>query len=530
MKKLDTELLTIYFEGEIYNKNSFNFSDNLLLLEDFYLKYKYDFLTKLDGIFAFCVYDKRDNRYFCARDRFGNIPLYYYIKGDKFYFSTQIRDILNSLSNIPKMNKVALSKYIQYFSTFGEDTFYQDIYKLEDSTYIVYELNKELIKKRYYKINTYNAINDENTALKSLEELLYSSIEKRLKNSPSSLLSGGVDSSLIASIYTKISGRKIDTFSIGYSEFKNYCELPYAKITSNFINSNHHEVILDKKTYIDNFYSSLDNFDEPHADSASTPLNILLKSIKEFGATDILSGEGADELFFGYDNYSKFLRYYNFQKTLTKNQFDFLDDIIGALQNNTKESEYLRRVVKKETIYNSFGEVFNDIQKRKLFKKVPTFKGETSKQDFIDNMSYTDLKIWVSNAVLTKTYRVTKANNLQLHIPFLDNDILKYVFSIDSSLKMGDTNKYLLKKIAQNHIPVEIINRTKKGFNSPFNEWLQDEFGIYILEVILEVNKKTDLFNDDYLKHIFNLASSNKFKQHLYSIFIFSLWYKRVYL
>lgn len=145
-------------------------------------------------------------------------------------------------------------------------------------------------------------------------------------------------------------------------------------------------------------------------------------------------------------------------------------------------------------------------------------------------MSYTDLKIWVSNAVLTKTYRVTKANNLQLHTPFLDNDILKYVFSIDSSLKMGDTNKYLLKKIAQNHIPVEIINRTKKGFNSPFNEWLQDEFGIYILEVILEVNKKTDLFNDDYLKHIFNLASSNKFKQHLYSIFIFSLWYKRVYL
>ncbi|HAC71836.1 MAG TPA: asparagine synthetase B, partial [Arcobacter skirrowii] len=134
MKKLDTELLTIYFEGEIYNKNSFNFSDNLLLLEDFYLKYKYDFLTKLDGIFTFCIYDKRDNRYFCARDRFGNIPLYYYIKEDKFYFSTQIRDILNSLSNIPKMNKVALSKYIQYFSTFGEDTFYQDIYKLEDST------------------------------------------------------------------------------------------------------------------------------------------------------------------------------------------------------------------------------------------------------------------------------------------------------------------------------------------------------------------------------------------------------------
>ncbi|QKF74358.1 asparagine synthase (glutamine-hydrolyzing) [Aliarcobacter faecis] len=530
MKNFDLKDLTIFFEGEIYNKNSFLFYDEILLLEDLYLKFGFEFLSKLDGVFAFCIYDKRKNLYFCSRDRFGNIPFYYTIKENKFIFSTSIKDILKELPVLPKINKVAISKYMQYFSTFGEDTFYTDIYKLEEASFIVFEKNKDLIKKRYYKINTYKAINDENRALKDLEELLYSAIEKRLISSPSTLLSGGVDSSTISSIYTKISGKKIDTFSIGYSEYKNYCELDFAKITSKHIGSNHHEVIIDKKTYIDNFYSSLDNFDEPHADSAAIPLNILLKNVKNCGVNKLLSGEGADELFLGYDNYAKFLKYYKFQESLTKEQNDFLEEIVSALQNNTKESEYLRRVVKKQNIYNSFGEVFNDMQKRKLFTKVPTFKSETPKKDFVDNMSYIDIKLWVANPVLTKVYGVSTANSLQIHTPFLDNDILKYIFSVESSIKVGDTNKYLLKKIAQKHIPKEIINRVKKGFNSPFNEWLQSEFGSSILDTILEVNRQTQFFNENYLKHIYSLASSNKFKQHLYSLFIFSLWYKKVYM
>ncbi|WP_198304345.1 asparagine synthetase B family protein [Arcobacter vandammei] len=530
MKKFDFKDLTIYFEGEIYNKNEFLFDDEFYLLEDLYLKFGFDFISKLDGIFAFCIYDKRKNLYFCSRDRFGNIPLFYYIKDDNFIFSTSIKEILNELKSTPKINKIALSKYMQHFSTFGEDTFYSDIYKLEESSYLVFESNKELIKKRYYKINTYKAVDCEIKALNDLEELLFTSIEKRLKSTPSTLLSGGVDSSLISSIYTKISGKKIDTFSIGYDEYKNYCELPFAKITSNHINSNHHEIVIDKKIYIENFYKTLYSFDEPHGDSAAVPLNYLMNNVKEFGVTSLLSGEGADELFLGYDNYAKFLKYYEFEKSLNSEQFLFLDEIIGALQNNTKESEYLRRVIKKQNIYNSFGEVFNDMQKRKLFIKVPNYKSETPKKDAVDWMSYIDIKLWVANPVLTKVYKVSKANSLQIHTPFLDNDILKYAFSIDSKIKVGDTNKYLLKKIAHKYIPKEIIARTKKGFNSPFNEWLHSEFGSSILDTILEVNKQTNFFNDKYLKHIYELASSNKFKQHLYSLFIFSLWYKNTYL
>lgn len=195
MKKYNFENLTIYFEGEIYKYEEYEKNNSAEILKDLYIKYSFDFVSKLDGVFAFCIYDKIKGLYFCSRDRFGNIPFYYHIKNEKIIFSTSIKDILKELPNLPKLNKIALSKYIQHFSTFGEDTFYCDIFKLEDSSYLIFEPKKDLIKKKYYKINTYKAVNDENIALNDLEELLYSAIEKRLISSPSTLLSGGVDSS-----------------------------------------------------------------------------------------------------------------------------------------------------------------------------------------------------------------------------------------------------------------------------------------------------------------------------------------------
>lgn len=248
------------------------------------------------------------------------------------------------------------------------------------------------------------------------------------------------------------------------------------------------------------------------------------------GIKTVLSGEGSDELFLGYDNYAKFLKYYDFEKTLSTSQNEFLDSIISALQNNTKESEYLRRIVKKQSLYNSFGEIFTDIQKKKLFKKVPTFKSENPKKDPVDWMSYIDLKIWLGEALLSKVDRISMRNSLEVRTPFLDVRLVDYMFSIESKIKVGDTNKYLLKKIASKYIPQEIIQRTKKGFNSPFNEWIHEEYKDKILETILQVNKDTNFFNETYIKQIFELSKSRKFKQHLWSLFVFSSWYHKKFI
>jgi asparagine synthase (glutamine-hydrolysing) len=534
--------ILLVFNGEIYNYKELihvehleckTQSDSEVLIR-LYQKYEFDFLNKLNGMFSFCLYDMKKDRYFCARDRYGKKPFFYYFKDKKFIFSSSIKSILNLLDYKPNLNKVAVSKYMQYFVSYGEDTFYQDIFKLEAATYMIYEPNKpsELQKKRYYKINTYKAIKDEKQALNDIEELLFNSVELRLNSDVevASLLSGGIDSSLLSALYSKISGKKINTFSVGYDEHKNYCELSYAQITANYIGSNHNPIEINQKEYINHFEETLEFLEEPHGDSAAIPLNILTKRIHQSGIKTVLSGEGSDEIFLGYDNYAKFLKYYEFEKSLSSEQNIFLNDIIGALQNNTKESEYLRRIVKKQNLYNSFGEIYTDIQRKRLFKKVPTFKSETAKQDPVDWMSYIDLKIWLGESLLSKVDRISMGNSLEVRTPFLDFNLVNYMFSIESKIKVGDTNKYLLKKIASKYIPDEIINRTKKGFNSPFNEWLNKEYKDSILDVILEVNKATNLFNDSYLLHIYELSKSNKFKQHLYSLYIFSLWYKKEYL
>ncbi|EFU70873.1 asparagine synthetase (glutamine-hydrolyzing) [Aliarcobacter butzleri JV22] len=534
--------ILLVFNGEIYNYKELihvehleckTKSDSEVLIR-LYQKYGFDFLNKLNGMFSFCIYDMKKDLYFCARDRYGKKPFFYYFKDNKFIFSSSVKSILNLLDYKPNLNKVALSKYMQYFVSFGEDLFYQDIFKLEASTYLIYQPNKsrELQKKKYYKINTYKAIKDEKQALNDVEELLFKSVEYRLNSDVevASLLSGGIDSSLISALYTKISGKKINTFSIGYDEYKNYCELDFAQITAKHINSNHHPVEINQKEYINHFEQTLDMLEEPHGDSAAIPLNILTKQIHKAGIKTVLSGEGSDEIFLGYDNYAKFLKYYEFEKSLSNEQNIFLNDIIGALQNNTKESEYLRRIVKKQNLYNSFGEIYTDIQRKRLFKKVPTYKSETAKQDPVDWMSYIDLKIWLGESLLSKVDRISMGNSLEVRTPFLDFNLVNYMFSVESHIKVGDTNKYLLKKIASKYIPETIINRTKKGFNSPFNEWLNKEYKNKILEVIVEVNNQTNLFNHEYILHIYELSKSNKFKQHLYSLFVFSLWYKKEYL
>ncbi|RXJ98045.1 asparagine synthase (glutamine-hydrolyzing) [Arcobacter sp. CECT 8986] len=531
--------ILIVFNGEIYNYQELIKQHNLKcktksdteVLIRLYQMYGKEFLNYLNGMFSFCIYDMKEQSFFCARDRYGKKPFFYYFKDNKFIFSSSIKSILEILKTTPKLNKVALSQYMQYFVSLGENTFYQDIKKLEASSFLILE-NKNLTIKKYYKINTYKKIKDEQTALKDIEELLINSVEQRLTSDVevASLLSGGIDSSLISALYTKISGKKINTFSVGYEDYKNYSELDYALITAKHINSNHHPLVVGQKEFINCFETVLDALEEPHADSAAFPLYLLINKIKNQGIKTVLSGEGSDEIFLGYDNYAKFLKYYDFEKTLQSNQVEFLDSIISALQNNTKESEYLRRIIKKETLYNGFGEVFTSIQKKKLFKKVPTFKTEATKKDPVDWMCYTDLKVWLGQSLLSKVDKISMANSLEVRTPFLDYRLVDYMFGVDSQIKVGDTNKYLLKKIASKYIPNEIIIRTKKGFNSPFNEWIHNEYKDSILDTILEVNSQTNLFNEQYVKHIYELAKSRKFKQHLWSLYIFSRWYKKQYL
>ncbi|MEA3498095.1 MAG: asparagine synthase (glutamine-hydrolyzing) [Campylobacterota bacterium] len=530
--------IVIVFNGEIYNYDELKLSENLNCITSsdtevlirLYQKYDTDFLNLLNGAFSFCIYDINKDRYFCARDRYGKKPFYYFAKDDKFIFSSMIKPIIKLLGYTPKLNKVALSQYLQFFTPLAPNTFYTDIFKLDKASYLIYQ-NNQLTIKKYYKIKTYKSIFDEQTALNKIEDLLFNSVEQRLKSDVEvgTLLSGGIDSSLISSIYSKISNQPINTFSVGYKTHTKYSELPFASIVAKDINSNHTALEISQKDFIESLDEVLEHLEEPHADPASIPLFHLTKTINSQGIKTVLSGEGSDEIFLGYDNYAKFLKYYNFSDSLDTEQNNFLNEIISSLGGN-KEAEYLRRVVKKENIYNSFGEIYTSAQRKKLLKKVATFKYEKPKKDPVDWMSYIDMKVWLGEALLSKVDKMSMANSVETRNPFLDFRLVDTVFSIDSKLKVGDTNKYLLKKVASKYIPKEIINRTKKGFNSPFNEWLFDEYNDKLLDDILKANKETNLFNEKYVYYINNEAKQGRLKQHFYSLWLFNKWYYKTYL
>ncbi|MGB5866415.1 MAG: asparagine synthase (glutamine-hydrolyzing) [Arcobacteraceae bacterium] len=530
--------LVIVFNGEIYNYDELKISENLECITSsdtevlirLYEKYDTEFLDLLNGAFSFCIYDISNDKYFCARDRYGKKPFYYYAKENKFIFASMIKPIISLLGFTPKLNKIALSQYLQYFVPLTPNTFYTDINKLAAGSYLLFE-NGKLQSKKYYKIKTYKKITDEETALKNIEDTLYNSVEQRLKSDVEvgTLLSGGIDSSLISTIYSQITNHKINTFSVGYKTHTKYSELPFANLVAKNINSNHTALEISQNDFINSLDEVFENLEEPHADPAAIPLYLLTKKINEQGIKTVLSGEGSDELFLGYDNYAKFLKYYEFEKSLDEKQTAFLNEIISSMGGN-KEAEYLRRVVKKENIYNSFGEIYTSSQRKKLLKKVATFKSETPKKDPVDWMSYIDTKIWLGEALLSKVDKMCMANSVENRNPFLDFRLVDTAFSIESNLKVGDTNKYLLKKLASKYIPNEIIHRTKKGFNSPFNEWLFLEYKEKLLLDIKKVNDATNLFNESYIEFIYNNAKTNKLKQHFYALWHFCRWYNKVYL
>lgn len=531
--------LCIVFNGEIYNyQNLINEhklvcktkSDTEVILQ-LYKKLGKKSLDLLDGIFAFCIYDENTGEFFCARDRFGKKPFYYYFEHGKFIFASEIKVIIEFLQFTPKMNNQALNEYLQFFTPITPSTFFENIYKLPAGAYLHYHSNEFKIKK-YYHLKIKKKIFDTENAIIKTEQILQQAVQKRIvcDAKVGSLLSGGLDSSLVSSIYSKISAQKIDTFSVGYENFENYDETKYAKIVSKHIDSNHFERKISKNEFIQSLDDFLTNIDEPHADSAAIALNILLDDVKVQKIKVLLSGEGSDELFFGYPTYKKIYSFYHFFTSLSASQRKFLENTYKSFENESKEFEYFRRFLQHEPIYNGYGEIFHTTLKNNLYKVPFQIVQQQDIKDELDGMAMRDFKIWLGEALLTKLDFVGMNKAIEIRAPFLDPDIVQTAFSIDSNLRFGNESKHLIKNIAQKYLPKEIINRKKKAFNLPFNEWLHKEYKDDILNTILEANENHRLFKNEYIIKLFEKSKNNLFRQHIWTLYIFSRWFKKIYL
>ncbi|GAB6074745.1 asparagine synthase (glutamine-hydrolyzing) [Nautilia lithotrophica] len=504
--------VVVMFNGEIYNYKKLiddyrlNANTEVEVLYELWSRFGVEFVKKLDGMFAIAVYDKK---LYLFRDEFGKKPLYFTKSG---IFASEIKAILPFVEK--NLNFHALSEYLAYNSSIAPNTIYEGIYKLPAGCYYDGDI------KRWHDFNRIENVEwrIENCIIE-VEKLLTSSVEKRLMGEVEigSLLSGGVDSSLIAAIMSRYG--RIKTFSIGYEGYENYDERRYAKLTAEYIESEHYEVNYTKKEFFDEFENVLFSMDEPVADSSFFPANYLAKNIP---LKVVLSGEGSDELFLGYRRYNEYLGFFDAflpnKKWLKKYLERYPEDI--------KEWEIFRRFFADEVVFRGINETFFQRQINRALKKNAH---EVDYKRFVKgwgsfDFTYFDLKVWVGEVLLMKLDKMFMSNNIEARSPFLDRDLVNFVFSLPEEIR--GKNKWIVKEIAKKYVPLEIVNRRKKGFAFPFLEWLKEENE---LRLIIDVNRKTKIFNEEYLKEIIK-TGHKRYKQHLWTLYLFSRFLKKEFL
>nr|WP_321267019.1 asparagine synthase (glutamine-hydrolyzing) [uncultured Sulfurimonas sp.] len=540
---LKHENILLSFNGEIYNfkelkkelASEYEFktqSDSEVIIAS-YLKWGVDFAQHLRGMFAIALMDSETLYLF--RDRLGKKPLFF-MHDESFIFASEIKALTPFLKKT-QMNEDALISYLSFLAPTSPHTFFKGIYKLAAGEYLIFK-DKKYDVKRYFDLldAKANIITDKDEALHTLESLLKESIAMRLDaNQPmASLLSGGIDSATL-NFYAAQNGLNLQTYTLGYKNFKKYDERANAKESAEFLGLSNIDVEISQNDFIDASEKVLDALDEPLNDPASVPLYLLFDKIKKDGYKVVFSGEGSDELFLGYRQYFEFLDIEQLSKLSNKN---WLKKYFRSNFSQNREWEYYKRIFDNTLLFRTSGESFTDLQKNALMKRNvkdnqalkylknyrDRFEASTHRDESIW-YSYIDLNHFQAEHFLTKLDRISMAHSIESRTPFLDHKLASAVFSISPKLRYEDgVTKSLLKQIMKPHLNEKILKRKKKGFSNPYMEYLVDA---QKLQLIKEVNKQTQMFKNKELDELISSASTGGFKQHIWGLYVLSVWIKK---
>jgi asparagine synthase (glutamine-hydrolysing) len=535
------EEILLSFNGEIYNflelKKELEFDyksggESEVLIAA-YLKWGVDFVQHLRGMFAIALKD--GDTLYLFRDRLGKKPLFYH-QGKSFIFASEIKAIVPFLKQ-KKLNNDALLSYLSFLAPTPPHTFYEGIYKLAAGEYLTYRDNKVEVKRYYDLLDvSSSSIEDESMALRLLEENLLDSISTRLNSSVpmASLLSGGIDSALIAAISKKM-GHNLHTFTLGYNEYQNYDERKNAMATAEFLGVKNSVVEIDQNRFMEASENVFETLDEPLNDPAAIPLYLLFEEISKEGYRVVMSGEGSDELFLGYRQYFEYL---DVEKAATLMHKNWLKKYFRSNFSMNREWEWYKRIWDETLLFRTSGDKFTDLQKNEIMRQNigdgESLKYLKSYRDRFENShhedeaswySYIDLGIFQAEHFLRKLDHVSMAHSIESRTPFLDHHLAETVFQLSPELRYQEgKTKALLKKIAAPYLNEEILQRKKKGFSNPYMEWLIASGKI---DLILEVNEQTGMFRREILEKYIELARRGKFKQHVWGLYVLSHWIKK---
>lgn len=539
---------SIVFNGEIYNhielrqllpEIHFQTRSDTETLLHLYIKYGADMFSKLDGMFAFCIYDRKNNFLFLARDRVGKKPLYYIDDDHSFIFASE----LNAIKSIKKVSidENAINCYLRTGFIYKSYTPYQKLYELAPATYCTVDLNtREMKQKKYYEIyDNYlqrTASLNLREAVRYIDENLQRSIRDRLLASDVEIgifLSGGIDSNLIAAVAAQ-SHPNIKTFTVKFDSL--YDESALAKLTANKYATTHTElnltIDLDKDVE-----RILSNYGEPFMDSSAIPSYYIAKEAKK-SVSVVLNGDGADELFGGYRRYvplaSRMLR--------AMQHLEPLKHILPKPKTKQSVYNYLYRLIcmgnKKDLDFylSATSDIYEDVfafPANGIINELRQFiNGVFNKSNLtpLRKMLYLDFNLLLLSDLLVKMDIATMANSLEARSPFLSKYMLDLAPQLADKYKVNKwTTKYALRELSKKYLPTKLINQPKRGFEVPLKKWVAIDLKHKIYDSL-----QSGCYSESYINRGFiNQLLQNKIDlpeekraKMLWNLFCLEIWYK----
>ncbi|HMR38796.1 MAG TPA: asparagine synthase (glutamine-hydrolyzing) [Ignavibacteria bacterium] len=516
MSTADGRYICVY-NGEVYNfpeiknellKHNIKFrshSDTEVILYAFEI-YGAECFTRFNGMFSIAIWDTKNKELILARDRFGKKPLYYtFGKERNIIFSSELTSLLEDRSVKRKISYEALNCYLALGYILSPMTIYEDIFKLEQATYLkISEKGSKTEKKQYWDYSetfrTKNKDSETETENKILH-LLDESVKRRMISDVpvGAFLSGGVDSSSIVALMKKHHQGELHTFSVGFDQ-KSYNELPDADRVAEYFGTRHHGLICKVENGLDFINEAISAYDEPFADNSLIPMIEVSRLASEYVKV-VLSGDGADEIFAGYITY-KADKYYGYARPIPKaikkfmlginnqggskkklsRQYKQKQFLNGTLYSKEKAHYLWRQFFSPEERAEIMGsrhkELISDTDPFNIFQK---YYDKTEGMDTLDSNLYVDGMTWLPDDILVKVDRATMHSSIESRSPYLDPHLVSYASSIPSGLKMkGLKTKFILKKSLSRILPEFVLSKKKSGFNAPVGSWIgtngNDEF------------------------------------------------------
>jgi asparagine synthase (glutamine-hydrolysing) len=541
----------IVFNGEIYNFRKlrreltslgyrFQSECDTEVVLNAYIQWGEAVVNKLDGMFALAVADTTAGSVFCARDRIGKKPFYYYWDNKTFIFASELKAIVAHPDFPRELNTDVLEKYLCYQYINEPDTIYKNTYKLPAGHTLMFSTGTLTINSYWdilekYRKGTGELEKDYDTCRSELKKCLYQAVESRLAADVpvGTFLSGGIDSTLVTAIANDVVKGGVKTFTIGFDDEERN-EAPFAKETANYLGTDHHELYVTEQDMLGMLRDISRYFDEPFADPSQIPTMLVSRMAKE-DVTVALSGDGGDEFFCGYSMYD-FVAYS--QK---------LDRVAGI--GNRLLQNPLGRTVKKKLPETAVALLENRSKdyKTQLFIDLPEkfvtrmlrkpnsgvkykLEEQLQMEDWQERRMILDMVTYLPEDVLTKADRASMKYSLELRCPLLDTQVMEYSFCIPHQYKYHHgEKKYILKDILYDYVPKEMLDRPKNGFGVPLGKWLRS----YLREELQRVSEKDyiekqGLFCYDVIQELIAKVERSDRKPYpkiLWAYYIFQLWY-----